>query len=28
MIEYENDASHFQIEDLTSNRSHFFEMPR
>jgi RHS repeat-associated protein len=28
LIEYENDASHFQIEDPASNRSHAFEMPR
>ena len=28
LIEYENDASHFQIEDPASNRIHAFEMPR
>ena len=27
VIEYENDPSHYQIEDPSSNRSHFYEMP-
>jgi HNH/ENDO VII superfamily nuclease with conserved GHE residues len=28
LIEYENDASHFQIENPASSRSHAYEMPR
>ena len=27
VIEYENDPSHYQIEDPSSNRSHQYEMP-
>ncbi|MFK4087510.1 GH-E family nuclease, partial [Kribbella sp. NPDC020789] len=28
VIEYENDWTHYQIEDPASNMSHFYEMPR
>jgi hypothetical protein len=27
VIEYENDPSHYQIEDPSANRSHLYEMP-
>jgi HNH/ENDO VII superfamily nuclease with conserved GHE residues len=27
VIEYENDPSHYQIEDPSSNRSHLYEAP-
>ncbi|WP_179100268.1 GH-E family nuclease [Leifsonia sp. ALI-44-B] len=27
LIEFENDASHYQVEDSVSNRSHKYEVP-